>query len=356
MSGTKELTLHTQCMPVNNQYYSLHYVMYTHACTGQRCLKVCTLFFGLLAVITLIGVGGSGYGTYHAFAHQYPKQLNELVYGGSIIALDEILPYYLTEVELSEIIDHDSNPHHIDFYLVDTGCEHLNLTTNQTEHTITNASSIENITGLYLLSGSEISYNICAVTDASSEVGYILVYILDNLGAIHDFEPHKHIPNANFPVCFENDECSCTPVPYDVPHPGYYSIRFVVDPPSLSETIRYNYSYSRQENLIKPYNQSLFPHCSVFDRSSEHCMFRFNNTLPRLPHEMNEELCIVADIHELGSTLSDEDYDFSYIQVNFVLYPINWFIMSVAFLGACTLVLIVVVIIEIVICCKVCKK
>ena len=345
----------------SNLCYPLHVQCRVQCHTGRKVLKVCTLAFGLLAVITLIGVGGSGYGTYHAIAHNYSQEQKELVYGGSIIALDEILPYYLTEVELSEISD--SQPHHIDFYLVDTGCERLNTTIEEKEHTYTNVSSLDNITGLYLLPGSEFTYNICAVTDASPDEvdGEIIVdvYILDQLQAVHNnFDPHTNIPNASFPVCFENNACSCSsPIHYEVPHPGYYSIRFVLNNSSFSETMRYNYSYSLQQKRISSYNQTLFPHCSVFDRSSKHCTFHFNSTMPHLPHEMNEERCIVADIHELaGGTLEDEDNDFSHIQVNFVPYPIDWFIMSVAFLSASTAVLIVVVIVLIVLCCKLYKK
>ena len=319
--------------------------------------KVLAVTFGLLAVITLIGVGGSGYGTYHAFAHRYTNG-PILIHGESIIALEDILPYYITTVDILQNPWEDEGSHRIDFYLVDTACQHLNWTTKYTEHTITNASSIENITGLYLLPGSKISYNICAVTDASSDQDVrVELYLLDNLDAAKTFDPLHQAPTKGFPVlCRENDTepCLCKSFVFNIDHIGYYSVRFVAHDPE-SAIIRYNYIASLlQKKIVSPPNKFLF-HCSV--SNEQHCTFHFNSTLSHLPHEMNEEQCIIADIHEPVDILVDKTKpDFSHVKVNFVLYPINWFAMSVAFLGACTLVLIVVVIIEIVICCKVFKK
>ena len=253
-----------------------------------------------------------GYTTYHAAYHQYRDE-SQLVYEESTIPLYRILPYYLTEIKLSEKLEHIENAHDIDFYLVDSDCRNVLTNENTTFEHSTLASSLPNFTGLYLMPNSKISYNICALTEADPRYGVrIEVFILDNLEDAHNFDP-AHAPiYRNFRPCYKSDTkpCTCESITYQTTHPGYYSVQFYVT--DDSHPMQYNYSTSvRKVTIASPPNDIVYQ-CSVSDEG-EQCTLPINDTDAQYPHNMNKPQCIIADI----AVNEPEESNYLHIMVDF---------------------------------------
>ncbi len=229
---------------------------------------------------------------HHAITHQCPgTPINQLVYEGSIIALYNFLPYYVNDIVMAEKLEHEENLHVIHFSLIDNCQLKENKTTiSETEIDVPH---MKNITALYLLPGSEISYNICALTNAQPQSGVRLeVYMLTDLEKARDFNPRQSYIYKNFPVCSQHDDkpCSCHTFTYKVKESNYYSAIFI--PRQNIFTIDYNYTSTIQKVSIASYQNSSLHTCSV-SGINDQCSFEIANLLP---HQMVKEQCIIADI------------------------------------------------------------
>lgn len=310
--------------------------------------KILALLLVPLAIGAFIGVAGAGYGTYHAVAHGYrtaeQSQPRILVHGPSVMVLPDIYPYYLNQVDLIEDISGADIPSKIDFALVDTDCDHLNSSFSETNLTSTNALYVEHVTGLYLLPGSQMSFNICSMTSANrADVwGDIVLYlhILDNLETAYDFDPYPYPPSKSFEACFTNDKCSCQTYHYDVTRRGYYSLRFILNQPEFSQTMTYNYTITLNTTELVMPNSSHQLTCSVSENQPL-CVFLLNGT-SHSPHLMNKEQCVVVQIDGPKS-------HYTHIKETFQPYHIDWLVLSSVFIAACGVIVIVVVIVEIVV-------
>ena len=245
-----------------------------------------------MAAAVTIDVVTASYGVHHASTHKCPgTPISQLAYEGSTILLYNFSPYYVSNVILAEQLEHDENFHDIDFELIEY-C-HLSYEKNTTTETMMDASVMKNITALYLMPGSKISYNICAVTNEDPAIGVRLeVYVMTNLEEARYFDPKKSTTYKNFLVCSlrDIDPCSCNSFTYEVKQPNYYSVIFV--PRHTNFWIQYNYTSTIEKVTIASFQNSSFQDCSV-NRSRDQCSFHINDYLP---HQMNNEQCIIANI------------------------------------------------------------
>ncbi len=260
----------------------------------KRSVCIFVLIFGLLAAVGIIDVVAAGYGVYHASTHKCPgTPISQLAYEGSTILLYKFSPYYVSNVILAEQLEHDENVHGIDFDLVEH-C-HLSDEKNTSTETVVTVSNMTNITALYLMPGSEISYNICAVTDFDPKNGVRFeVYILTNLEEARYFDPKKSHTYKNFQVCSHDKEpCSCNSFTYEVEEPNYYSVIFI--PRQATFLIQYNYTSTIEKVTIASFQNSSLHNCSVAVNRNrdEQCSFHIDDYLP---HQMNNEQCIIANI------------------------------------------------------------
>lgn len=200
-------------------------------------------------------------------------------------------PYYIDDVVITEQLEHGENPHVIHFSLIDN-CQ-LKNDKNVTSETVLDVPQMKNITGLYLLPGSEIRYNICALTDAPPQYGVRLeIYMLTNLKEARDFNPRQSSTYKNFPVCssHDNELCSCHTFTYQVEESNYYSAIFI--PRQTTFKIEYNYTRTIQRVFIASSQNSSLQTCSVSGIDNQ-CLFEIGTFLP---HQMNKEQCIIAEI------------------------------------------------------------
>ena len=305
-------------------------------------IRFCCIFLGVLVIcLGLIDIGTTIYGVYHAEKHCPSSSRTYQVYEGYPILLYEFLPYYVSNVTLSEFLEHGENAHNVNFYLVDD-CS-LQTTENTTTMTATNTTSVENITTLYLMPGSEISYNICALTDAGPQYGLRLeIFVLSNLEDALNFSPENSALHVydEFAVC-TTQPCSCHSFTFQVEKPSYYSLRFVLSKPSYSYSVWYNYTKTvRHVSIVSPPVHSL-SNCSVATTSDY-------GTLPidtYLPHLMNKHQCIIADVETNEKEKSD------YLHIRLVPICINMYlILSSVFLSLGSIVVVVAVFCIICVC------
>ena len=252
---------------------------------NKQCVALAVIAF-ILAVAACITIGPSIYGLHHAITHGSLVSI-QLVYGGSAIRLYEFSPYYVTEVSLIKELRHEDTPHTIHFSLVDN-CD--DIPTNRSTGipvSGTNTSHINNITAVYLLSGSEMNFNICAVADRPANDARVEVFVLNNLASYRYFDPREDPVYENVPVC-DREPCECQEIPYIVMSSGYYSVVFLQSDVSLS--VQYTYTVTLQQVEIALPLSSVLQECS-----DSHCTFPIDSVLP---HDLTSVQCIIADIEQ----------------------------------------------------------
>ena len=299
---------------------------------------------------------GSAYGTVNAATHKYSSD-SKLVFGNSIVpTVDHLLPYYLSAVNLTQNVK--QYPHVIDLYLIGSSCEKLNTTNTTDHHTEVSQPHIENITGQYLLPGTEIEYEICAVTSINRTEHEVIVevYVLDSLSAVWDLvvNPHGKINGWRIKkefACYKSDlNCQCWSVSYKVERAKYYSLLFTINDPSLAYSMQYNYSKSVTEVTYSlPSPDHWLHQCQLIDTDlNAQCMFLFNRSSVHFPWNMNNEVCIVAHVHSVRPDVIEQipRSKFSEVSITYSKFSIDWLILSSAILAVLTALLLLVVIME----------
>ena len=255
--------------------------------TANKLCVALTLVAAILAVAACIVIAPSIYGLHHAVTHGSVDS-TQLVYGGSIITLYEISPYYVTEVSLVETLWYEDTRHTIHFSLVDN-CDDLPI--NQTFGTLdsgTDTSHVNNITALYLLSGSKINFNICAVVEGPANDARLDVFVLDNLTSYRHFKPHIPV-YKNVHICDRSGEpCGCQEFSYVVTSSDYYSVVFLQSTVSLA--VHYNYTITLHQVEIALPLSNVLQECS-----DSQCTFHVDNVSP---HDLTRVQCIIADIEQ----------------------------------------------------------
>ena len=329
---------------------------------GVRLLVVSLLVF---AVMVMVGIAGSTYGTIHAATYQPENQEKQLLFEQSLVLLaDHLHPYYLASVDLTQLLR--EYPHNIDLYLIDSESKLLNKTTIiEPQKQLVEQQRIENHT-MYLLQGSVIDYSIRAVTNYSQRV-IVEIHVLDNLEAVwNSLQDSKELLDAwkSFDACHEDQSKSCLPhsAVYNVTNSGYYSVRFTLNNPSAFYNMKYDYNMTiTNVSYELPSPKAVVYSCTLTDSEQEHkqhCTFTMNESSYHEFWHMNDEMCLLANVHKVNLLGSDwsEKKAFTQVDTSFSIYNVNWLIVSVCVLVVLAVLISSVLLLEGIVCYRLYKR
>ena len=336
---------------------------------GVRLLVVSLFVF---AVMVIVGIAGSTYGTIHAATYQPDNQENnkekQLLFEQSLVLLaDHLHPYYLASVDLTQFLK--AYPHNIDLYLIDSESKLLNKTTTiEPQKQLVEQQSIENHT-MYLLQGSVIDYSIRAITNYSQERVIVEVRVFDNLEAVwNSLQDSKELIDAiysiDFDACHEDQSKSCLPQSfvYKVTKSGYYSVRFTLNNPSAFYNMKYDYNMTiTNVSYELPSPKAVVHSCTLTDSEKgheQHCTFTMNESSYHEFWHMNDEMCLLANVHKvnlLGSEWSEEKA-FTQVDTSCSIYNVNWLIVSVCVLVVLGVLISSVLLLEGIVCYRLYKR
>ena len=263
-------------------------------------------------------------------------------YGGTTVVVQSINQFYIKSVLAREDIQHKDIPQQVQFILADMECSNLPLLNITIE---TTGTMVENQTGLYLMHGSYISFNICATAnDTSPERGE--VFILNNLTEARFFNPQRdseHVCFKSFAIGYSQDKQHpwiCTPVDCHINSDGYYSVIFL-DP---SYPVQYNYTSNILRNYIDLSLRSSW-NCTVYDEDDQ-CYQEWPWVI--------KATCLIARVGSNGNlasnVLGNQKY-FTHIAVDLTL-QVGVLILGYVFSGLSLLIFII----SMVFCCLGYKK
>ncbi len=336
---------------------------------GVRLLVVSLFVF---AVMVIVGIAGSTYGTIHAATYQPDNQENnkekQLLFEQSLVLLaDHLHPYYLASVDLTQFLK--AYPHNIDLYLIDSESKLLNKTTTiEPQKQLVEQQSIENHT-MYLLQGSVIDYSIRAITNYSQERVIVEVRVFDNLEAVwNSLQDSKELIDAiysiDFDACHEDQSKSCLlqSFVYKVTKSGYYSVRFTLNNPSAFYNMKYDYNMTiTNVSYELPSPKAVVHSCTLTDSEKgheQHCTFTMNESSYHEFWHMNDEMCLLANVHKvnlLGSEWSEEKA-FTQVDTSCSIYNVNWLIVSVCVLVVLGVLISSVLLLEGIVCYRLYKR
>ena len=172
----------------------------------------------------------------------------------------------------------------------------------------------------YLLEGSTLSYNICAVTNVTSKDTYqSTVYILDNLDEAESFDPKTTNAKADDFTVYHNADLMPTTSgcfhqgEYRVSHRGYYTI--VIFPPPNSEVphtdIKIWYSAEYLLKTIEADTLNKFEKCCCIYYKNDTCEIELDS-----PHTINDH-CLVAAVEQSQTFSSDRREKYVHIFIEF---------------------------------------
>ncbi len=326
---------------------------------GVRLLVVSLLVF---AVMVMVGIAGSTYGTIHAAMHQPDSKEQQLLFEQSLVLLaDHIHPYYLASVDLSQFVR--ENSHNIDIYLIDSESEHLNKTTTIEKNQSVDVHQIESNT-MYLLQGSVIEYSIRAITNDSQQV-LVEAYVLENLEAVWNIlQDSKDLIDfklwTHFYACPEKQSTSCPlqSATYKVNKTGYYSVRFTLNNPSAYYSMKYDYNITiTNVSYELPSPKAVIHNCTL-TKLDQHCIFTMNESSYHEFWHMNKEVCLLANVHKTNLLGSDESEKKAFAQVDtlFSTYNVNWLIVSVCVLVVLAVLLSSALLLEGIVCYRMYRR
>ena len=110
------------------------------------------------------------------------------------MVLENINQFYTKSLLSREDVEHRDISQEVEFIIADIACRNLPLLT---DILVNNGTMMENITGLYLMSGSYISFNICATANSTSPQRGEL-YVLNDLTEARYFNPQTDKAKACF--------------------------------------------------------------------------------------------------------------------------------------------------------------
>ena len=250
---------------------------------------------------------------------KYPSSV--LLYENTTAILGDLQTFSTQKVTIEQDAIYSEGLHVIQIHTHDQGCSRLPFYYQKSTHNLT-SYSLPKAVNLFLLEGSSLTYNICAVTN-STEVArkHIDFYIFDNLDEVINFDPNKnehHGFNKHKDIHFAlvdnlsnhhtvDSAWKCTLIPINANKDGYYSTAAFLPP---GENIRIDdilvwhevvYSYKKIDT------EKLSMHCpgSQVHDSTQPCSI----LVPSNRHLPLEYKCIVADIGSVCSPSVSQAYD-----------------------------------------------
>ena len=216
----------------------------------------------------------------------YIPNLTSAVCGGSTVVVDNINQFYTKSLSAREDVKHGDISQEVEFIISDMACRNLPLLTDNLEQ---NGTVMKNITGLYLMHGSYISFSICATANSTSPQRGEL-YVLNDLTEARYFNPQIDKASAcfrSFQIGYSQDKqpWRCTNASCPVHSDGYYSL-ILLDPD-------YPVQYSYTLDIVRQYIDlsSVHPswNCTVNDEDDEPCFFEYHDWVLK-------ESCLIARI------------------------------------------------------------
>ena len=266
-------------------------------------------------------------------------------YGGTTMVVKSINQFYIKSVLAREDIQHKDIPQQVQFILADMECNNLPLLNITYE---TTGTMVENQTGLYLMHGSYISFNICATANHTSpERGE--VFILNNLTEARFFDPQRdseYVCFKSFAIGHSQDKqhpWTCTPVDCHINSDGYYSVVFL-DP---SYPVQYNYTSNILQKYIDLHSLQSSWNCTLYDEDHQcHREWQWGTT----------ETCLIAMVGSNNNLASnsivlDNQKYFTHIAVDLTL-QVGVLILGYVFSSLSLLIFII----SMVFCCLGYKK
>jgi len=217
----------------------------------------------------------------------FSSNLNTIVCGGSTVVLENINQFYTKSLLSREDVEHRDISQEVEFIIADMACRNLPLLT---DILVNNGTVMENITGLYLMSGSYISFNICATANSTSPQRGEL-YVLSDLTEARYFNPQTDKAKAcfrSYQIGYSQDKqhpWNCTNITCPVHNDGYYSM-ILLDP---DYPVKYYYTLNITRKYIDLHSVHPIWNCTVKDEDDGHCLFGYQDWVPK-------ESCLIARI------------------------------------------------------------
>ena len=251
-----------------------------------------------------------------------PKNDIVLLYENTTAVLGDFQTFSTQKVTIEQDPAYSMNLHLMQIYLYDQSCSRLPLY-HKSMPNLTSYSLPKEV-NLYLLKGSSLTYNICAITNSTEVVKkHIDLYIFDDLDEVmnfdpnedehHGFEKHEAIHLAfthNLSNHHNLDSAwKCTPISFNVRKDGYYSI-IVFLPPGKDTNVSDILVWHEAVHLYKMIDTNSgqlsvkCPGSQVHD-STQPCSI----PVPSNRHLPLEYRCLVAGIGSLYSPPVSKSYN-----------------------------------------------
>ena len=292
-----------------------------------------------MALITLVAAI-AGFILTSKAGTDFSSSLHLAAYEDTTMVIQSINQFYIKSIRAREDIQYEDVLLKVQFILADMECSNLPLLTDSS---ITIHTKVENMIGLYLMHGSNISLNICATAnDSSPERGE--VFILNNLTEAHHFDPQRDsehvLVSTSFAIGYSQDKQHpwiCTPVNCTVNDDGYYSVIFL----EPSYPVQYDYTSNILGKYIDLSSLQSDWNCTVQHEHDDHCY-------QELPWAI-KETCLITRIENYAT--SNTQKFFIHVSADFEL-QVGVLILGYTFSGLSLLFFIL----SMVFCCWGCKK
>ena len=291
-----------------------------------------------------------------------PENGEILIYNQTIAAVKNVPVFHVDEITIYQSPHYPQTFHEVSIFLGKDSCNHVPYKTVQetTQQPLITSSLPPNKT-LYLLKGSEMTFNICAVTNDSTHRSgaYVDLSIEEGLMYLSNNQRNPrnqfhHALSFGYTADLSNQteptsEWNCSNMlKFTVSKNGYYSIIIIgprlIDPANILLW----YNFTAVYKIIKPRN-NLPAYCidnSHFYKESDPCKIKIRSTKHTL---IWQHQCIIIEVH--GKLDSDDFSNFG----NIVIEYSNWQSGQSAFVGTGGFVLGVGVFVLVLLVCLYCN-
>ena len=271
-----------------------------------------------------------------------------LIYSNLTAAVRNLPVFRVDEISIYQSPLYPQSLHKLTFYLGKSSCDRLPYKIEDPENITNTSSSLPRNETFYLLKGSEMTFNICGVTNDSSfrsisdhqSDAYLDFSIEEGLEYISkqqrnpDSQFHHAIwlSYANISLSDQDQtkdlDWACSYLTYTVNKDGYYSIitiaPSIIDPRDI--LLKYNFTY-RSKVIDVTDNLAIF--CNEFEENhfyeeSNPCKIRIQDSEHVL---ISQHQCIV--VKDSGKANSEDISDFGTIVIEYS----NWQVGLQAFYG-----------------------
>ena len=287
-----------------------------------------------------------------------PSTDEVLIYGGTTAAVKSVPVFYVDEVIIYQSPHYPQSLHELGLILLGkSSCDDL-APRVVSEATTYMSSSLPSNETLYLLKGSEMTFNICIVTnDLAHQAGaYLDFYIEEGLEYIskNQRDPRNrfhHALSVGYTANLSNQtqptsEWNCSNnLKYTANENGYYSI-IMTAPPLIHPTdILFWYNVTAVYNFIDINNLPHFCKYKHTFKESDPCYIKIQSSEHLL---ISQHQCVVVQV--LGTINSDSFSNYGSIVIEYN----SWLVGRSAFLGIGISVLIISAIVVVLVILLVC--